>query len=180
MSHLMSSKILLIGFGNPGRLDDGLGPVCAERIAQLGLDNVTVDADYQLTVEDAADVAEYDIVIFVDASLVGEEAFEFKELKPCREISFSTHSVEPGEVLALAHEMFHAKTRGFMLGIRGYEFNEFGEWLSAGAQSNLEQAIAFVEQSVRDGSIEKMAAEAKESDASRPAVVFSITQADLN
>ena len=26
----MSKKILIIGFGNPGRLDDGLGPKLAE------------------------------------------------------------------------------------------------------------------------------------------------------
>ena len=176
----MSLKILLIGYGNPGRLDDGLGPAFAAMVDELGLENVTVDADYQLTVEDAAEVALYDAVVFADASLVGEDAFEFKELVPCREVNFSTHSVEPGEVLALAHEIFNAQTRGFVLGIRGYEFNEFGETLSKRALSNLQEALAFFEKAVRDGRLEDWVAQCAEGDITGPSVVFSITRGDLN
>ena len=47
-------KVLLIGYGNPGRLDDGLGPALAAAVEKLAIPGVTVDADYQLNVEDAA------------------------------------------------------------------------------------------------------------------------------
>ena len=70
-----NSKVLLIGYGNPGRLDDGLGPALAEAIAHKEFKNVTVDANYQLTVEDAAEVAKYDLVIFADADVAGPEPF---------------------------------------------------------------------------------------------------------
>ena len=135
---------MLIGYGNPGRLDDGLGPALAEAIEKINLPDVTVDSDYQLTVEDAAVVAEHDIVIFADAAVDGQEPFFFKEIQPKSEISFSTHSIEPEAVLALAHDLFQSKTRAYVLGIRGYEFNDFGEKLSDKAQNNLLDAVDFI------------------------------------
>ncbi len=50
-------RVLVIGFGNPAREDDGIGPAVADRLEESGIDGVVVDADYQLTVENAADVA---------------------------------------------------------------------------------------------------------------------------
>ena len=139
------SKVLLFGYGNPGRLDDGLGPAFAEAFEDRGLEGVTVDADYQLTVEDAATIAEYDIAIFVDASVNGAEPFFFEKLEVKSSASFSSHSIEPGGILGLAQELFNAKTTAYVLGIRGYEFNEFGQWLSDRAKDNLDKAIKFVE-----------------------------------
>ena len=54
-----AADILLIGFGNPGRLDDGLGPALADAIEKLALPGVTVESNYQLTVEDAAEIAKH-------------------------------------------------------------------------------------------------------------------------
>ena len=144
-----SRKVLLIGYGNPGRLDDGLGPACAEAVAALDLPGLTVDSDYQLTVEDAAEIAKYDVVIFADASVSAVDPFDFVPVRPSGEPGFSTHSVEPEAVLAMAHEMFDGKTLGFALAIRGHEFNEFGETLSEQAQSNLAEAITFIEGVIR-------------------------------
>jgi len=138
------TKILLIGYGNPGRLDDGLGPALAEAVAQLGLPEVTVDSDYQLTVEDAAAIAEHETVIFADASINGEEPFFFREIIPKTGLSFSSHSIEPEAVLAMAMELFGARTKGYALGIRGYHFDEFGEQLSAKARENLTKALEFI------------------------------------
>ncbi|MBN1142370.1 MAG: hydrogenase maturation protease [Deltaproteobacteria bacterium] len=138
------TKILLIGYGNPGRLDDGLGPALAEAVAQLNLPGLTVDSDYQLTVEDAAAVAEHDLVIFADASINGEEPFFYREIFPKGGLSFSSHSVEPEAVLAMAADLFGAATRGYALGIRGYLFDEFGERLSERARGNLASALDFL------------------------------------
>ena len=48
-----NTKILLIGFGNPARADDGLGPALAEEIESKNIPDVTVETDYQLTIEDS-------------------------------------------------------------------------------------------------------------------------------
>lgn len=136
-------NILVFGYGNPGRLDDGLGPVFAEKVEALSLDCVTVDSNYQLTVEDADQIKDYDVVVFVDASVNCKEPFELSEVDPKSTMHFSSHFFMPGDVLGLAQELFKAETKAYMLAIRGYEFNEFGEWLSEKAQNNLEKAVEF-------------------------------------
>ncbi len=148
-------RILLIGYGNPGRLDDGLGPAFAEAIEKMKLPGVTTDADYQLNVEDASVIAEHAAVIFADAALKGREPFFFRRLEPTEAtIGFSSHSVEPDAVLAMAHQMFGAKTIGYALGIRGYEFNEFGEAISGAALKNLAEALAHMRPALESGSLE--------------------------
>lgn len=156
MTEKAAKKVLLFGYGNPGRLDDGLGPAFAEAFEDRDLENVTVDADYQLTVEDAATVAEYDIAIFVDASVNGAEPFFFEKLEPKTSASFSSHSVEAGGILGLAQELFKATTVAYVLGIRGYEFNEFGQRLSDRAKDNLDKAIKFVDTALKKRNFDEL------------------------
>lgn len=137
-------SVLVYGYGNPGRLDDGLGPAAVEALAPLGLEGVTLDANYQLNVEDAALVAEHDAVIFVDADATGPEPFWFGPVEPSSEAGFSTHSVRPEAVLALARGALGGSTAGYVLGVRGYAFDGFGEELTEGARRNLEAALAFL------------------------------------
>ena len=152
-----AADILVIGFGNPGRLDDGLGPQLAKALQQRGLPGVTVDADYQLTVEDAAEVARHDIVVFADADVSGPEPFWVKRIHAGAEhLSFSSHSVEPTAVLTLAKQLFHAEPEAYLLGIRGYEFNEFGERLSPRAEANLAEAVAYIDSAVQQGSFREV------------------------
>jgi Ni,Fe-hydrogenase maturation factor len=54
-------RVLVLGYGNPGREDDGLGPAFATEISQLGRQNVTVLDNYQLMIEDATAVADADV-----------------------------------------------------------------------------------------------------------------------
>ena len=120
-----AGSILVIGFGNPSREDDGLGPAAAEIVERSGIDGVSVDIDYQLSVEHAADIAEHCIVVFIDASVDGEEPYAFEKVTPKHVESFSSHSVSPEQVLGLAGNLFNARTEGYMLGIRGYSFEMF-------------------------------------------------------
>lgn len=154
----MRRRVLVIGYGNPGRLDDGLGPAFAARIDNLGLEGVTVDADYQLTVEDAQAVAGHEVVLFADAALAGPEPFDVTRVFPGREgqVSFSSHSVDPPEVLALAEGLFGSRAEGYALAIRGYEFDEFGERLSDGARRNLDLALQAVAPILAEGRLEAL------------------------
>ncbi len=143
------SDVLLIGYGNPGRLDDGLGPALAEAISSSGID-ADLDSDYQLTVEDALTVSQHKVVIFADASVQGSEPFYFKRLVPENNISFSSHSISPAALIGLAEELFHSKVEGYILGIRGYCFNEYEEKLSEKAIKNLNAAIEFISDSIKN------------------------------
>jgi len=150
----MSDKILLYGFGNPGRGDDGLGPALAAAIEELGLPNIAVDANYQLTVEDAAEIAGYDAVVFADAATQGSTPFWFSRIddltieRAGRAIGWTSHSVSPVQVVALAHGMFASKVAAYTLGIRGYEFGDLDEALSSRAIDNLTEAVTFARQAL--------------------------------
>jgi hydrogenase maturation protease len=139
----LHGKVLLIGYGNPGRLDDGLGPALAAAVRQMELERVTVESCYQLAVEHAEQAAHYDVVVFADAAVDGAEPFRWERLEPTMDVAFTTHSVAPAAILGLAQHLFQATTDGYVLGIRGYEFDDFGEQLSPLAQDNLAAAVQF-------------------------------------
>ena len=54
-------------------------------------------------------------------------------------IAFTTHEMSPASVLALAEELYGKAPAGFLLKIRGLEW-DFAEGLSAAAVANLEFA----------------------------------------
>ncbi len=151
-----ATDVLVVGYGNPGRLDDGLGPALAETLENLNIEGVTVDSNYQLNVEDAEALAAHKVAIFADATVQGHEPFEFKATVPRPALGFSSHSMEPDTVYALAQEMFQAETKCYTLGICGYEFNEFGEFLSPAAEKNLALALEFLIGVIKKGNFDEV------------------------
>jgi hydrogenase maturation protease len=141
-------RILVLGYGNPGRQDDGLGPAVASEIDSLGWPNLTAFDNYQLTVEDAMDVAEHDVVWFVDAAKTGPSPFAVHELKPTSTIEFTSHIVRPEAILAIARQLYGGSPQAFLLAIRGYEF-EFIEALTPGAADNLRDALVMLTDGIR-------------------------------
>jgi hydrogenase maturation protease len=137
-----------MGFGNPAREDDGLGPAIAEEIERLAathaIEGVTVDADYQLTVTDAATVAEYDRIVFVDASTNCREPFVLTKIEPERQESFSSHSISPEGVMGLAEELFGTDREAYLLEVRGYSFAMFREEITERARQNKREAVQYL------------------------------------
>ncbi|HRZ28952.1 MAG TPA: hydrogenase maturation protease [Spirochaetota bacterium] len=142
-------KIVVYGYGNPGRQDDGLGPAMARRIGESGISGVETDSNYQLNIEDAAFIADADCVVFVDASLAGDGPFDFVEIGPSEEITFTTHSVSPQSVLALCQDLFGRNVRAYLMGIRGYAW-DFAEGLSPDAEKNLDAAHDYLRSFIND------------------------------
>lgn len=151
-------NVLLIGYGNPSRGDDGLGPAFVEAVDKMALPDVTVESDYQLTLETAHTVSEHDVVIFVDADAsAGSRAFSFRRLGPGPSSGLGSHGVEPQEVMELAQVLFKARVEAYVLGIRGYVFTPFLEGLSPQASKNLSEALVFIENVVGSGDFQKSA-----------------------
>jgi len=141
-------RILVLGYGNPGRGDDGLGPAVAVAIDQLGVRNVTAYDNYQLNIEDAMEVAEHDVVWFVDAAKTGPSPYAVSALSPVGTVEFTSHIMRPQTVLAIAQQCYGKAPPAFLLGIRGYEF-EFVEQLTPGATDNLGAALIMLMRSLR-------------------------------
>jgi hydrogenase maturation protease len=142
-------KTLIYGYGNPGRQDDGLGArfteLCEEWLKHEKLTDISVDCNYQLNIEDAEIISDYERVIFVDASVVEEvETFKLEKIEPDNSsIEFSMHAVSVGFVLDLCQKIYHRFPETWVLHIKAYEF-DFIEELTPGAQSNMEAAFRFL------------------------------------
>lgn len=150
--------VLLIGYGNPGRRDDGLGPAFAEAVERMAVPGVTVDAGYQLTVEDAAAIAGHDVVLFADADRAGP-SFALRRIEAREDGHITSHSIAPDALLALAAALFGARPDGYLLSLRGYDFESFEESLTDGAAANLEAALRFMAPVLRERSFRAAACE---------------------
>lgn len=137
-------RLLLIGYGNPGRGDDGLGPALAAEIAALGLAGVTVDIDYQLTVDHAAMIAAQDVVVFADAMIGLDRPYRFAPVGTAAPTALGSHDVSPEAALALAGLLFGHAPPAWILAIAGRDFGEVKEGLSLPAGANLIAAVAFL------------------------------------
>lgn len=137
-------RVLVIGYGNPSRRDDGVGWYVAARVRERGLPGVEVLTAHQLEVEHAETIAGFDDVIFVDAAAVGEPGtLSTKKLLPRVEPHAITHYLTPEDVLGLCLALFGTQPRGLLLSIAGAAF-DFGEDLSPAALAGAECAIEFI------------------------------------
>lgn len=134
-------RVLVIGYGNPGRGDDGLGPALAAAIAEMNLPDVTVESDYQLTVDHTTQIAAHDLVVFADAAIGLPEPWQLSALaaEPCR--TFGSHSLDPAGALHLTRLLYGEAPPGWVLAIAGKEFGEMREGLCPAAQDNLALAV---------------------------------------
>ncbi len=130
-------ELLVIGYGNPGRGDDGLGPEFARRLAAMAEPGVRVEIDYQLTVDHALMVAGVDLVLFVDAATGLAEPCELRRLSRDPQAALDSHSLSPEAVLALAEILFGQCAEASVLAIEGENFGEVREGLSPVAERNL-------------------------------------------
>lgn len=147
----MPPATLIIGYGNPSRGDDALGPAAIDAIERLaeqhpewgGIETVT---DFQLQIEFVTDLADRERIVFIDAAASGAEPFAFGPLLAKQDASITTHALSPATLLTVYRD-FHGEDAPptFLLGIRGYDF-DLGVPLSQGGQRNLDAALAMLEQ----------------------------------
>ncbi len=138
------TKLLLFGYGNPGRGDDALGPELIGRIAQLHLAAVECQNDMQLQVEHVTDLAACDLVLFIDADMSCAEPFDFSEIGAVKDDSYTSHAMSPGALLHAYRQVYEQDApAAFLLRIRGYDF-ELGDVISAKASLNLDAATWLV------------------------------------
>ena len=141
-----NEKVLIYGIGNVARMDDGLGIRLIEMFDGSGRrGNFAFESHYQLNAEDALLIADFDLVIFVDATheVRGDGAFSLRKLEVTRGIAFSTHAMSFGAVLSLCEELKGHHPRAYVLTIPGYAW-DFNEALSPQAQKNLRTAFEFI------------------------------------
>jgi hydrogenase maturation protease len=142
---------LIFTYGNPSRGDDGLGPAMFELLevskqTSHDLDKVDLLTDYQLQIEHSVDLEHRECVLFIDASVSAEAPYDFHQLQPERDSSYTTHAMSPVAVLDVYQQINQRKPPpSYMLTIRGYEFG-LGQALTEQAELNLQQGYDFIKQ----------------------------------
>ncbi|MEJ2005023.1 MAG: hypothetical protein P8X57_08700 [Cyclobacteriaceae bacterium] len=133
---------LLIGIGNYARSDDALGWCFADHFSYL-VDKIDIEYRYQLQIEDADLVSQYDTVYFADATCeTYGHGFLFTPCQPAFNCSFTSHSLTPETILQMARELYACKCEGFVIGISGQRW-ELKEGISQKGYSNLKNATDF-------------------------------------
>lgn len=173
--------VLVVGFGNALRADDGVGWHAAAALADdPRLVGVAVLALHQLMPELALDMSRASLVIIVDAStdqdagaivvrrLTAEPRAGGGEAqggpgggpRTGRVVGATSHHVGPGELLAVAHELFGAAPETFTVSV-GVADMEAGESLSP--------AVAAALPGVADAVVDLIAAHRRSRGMRRPA-----------
>jgi hydrogenase maturation protease len=138
---------LVIGYGNVIRGDDAVGQIVAERIEALQLENVRSIITHQLTPEIAADLAEADYAIFVDAC-IESDILKIEEIDPSiNEIVTTGHGGNPASLLMLSKTLYLKHPKAWMIGIPAINF-EFTEELSEIAKQGVDEAIEKIKELV--------------------------------
>jgi hydrogenase maturation protease len=126
------ARVLIIGYGNPLRGDDGLGWHAAHTLEQEGFgEDVEIIACHQLTPELAEPVGQADLVIFVDArwdGVPGSCARQEVVARSAEPGSFS-HACDPAALLAWGKDLYGGCPQAVMLSVTGESFAH-GESLS--------------------------------------------------
>ncbi len=141
------SEILVVGWGNPLRADDGLGCHVARQIRQHFKNDPRVEIApcHQLGPELADRLADAAFVVFVDACAQGTPGtITERAIEPERQFSgdFGQH-LTPGVLLAAAKTLHGKAPDAVMFTMAGWCF-EFGERMSPVVMNHYAELVARI------------------------------------
>jgi len=138
-------KVVIIGYGNPLRGDDGVGWVVAKELQELLIsDAITIKTCIQLTPELAADLCDAEIAILIDAR-AGEPAGAVfcEQVEPLPALPSSSHHFAPAALLSYAHHFFGKAPRTYLVSVNGAEFG-YQEHLSPPVRKAIPKVVKFI------------------------------------
>src|SRR5438552_18248012 len=115
--------VVVIGYGNPLRGDDGAGVRVAEEVAGWGWPHVRALGVHQLTPELAEALAGARLAVFVDARPAREgETISVEPLEPAGEPAVLDHASDPRFLLGLTRALHGSHLPAWWLTVPGLDF----------------------------------------------------------
>ena len=115
-------RSLIVGIGNQGRQDDGIGWACLDSLIDDGWTGDT-EYRYQLNIEDSELISHYDSILFIDADKRNlEHGFLLEKVEPKPLFTHSSHHLPPSNVLHLCKDIYGITPDAYLLSIQGYEW----------------------------------------------------------
>jgi hydrogenase maturation protease len=128
------TELLVIGYGNELRGDDGVGPRVARTVAGWQRPGVRALAVHQLTPELVDELIDVEQVVFVDADAGAEGMVCWRHVHPAGAPARLGHAGDPGWLLALADALTGRSPRAWMATIPARALG-YGEcWSPAAAR----------------------------------------------
>ena len=143
MTAFQPSKILVLGYGNTLRSDDGVGPLVAETIAGLQLPGVETLVAGLLTPELADPISRAGTVVFVDAAVDAPREAQLRPCAPAESSQIMAHAADPKTMLALARDVFGHSPQAYLLTIP-VENLAIGEELTPFAREGMARAVELI------------------------------------
>ena len=131
--------ILVIGYGNTLRRDDGAGVRLAERLAGGSLRfSVRVETAHQLAPEMAPTIAEPDVeaIVFVDASAAVDEVM-LSRIEPVELSPALGHHLTPPVLMVYADRLYGRTPPAWLMSLPASDF-EHGEMLSESCEAGVD------------------------------------------
>lgn len=155
----MPFKCQIIGYGNPQRRDDGIGPYVVNRLRPYFKDcrSVRLRILHQLDPVLATELENSGIILFVDATAeVLTEGRQWTPVQP--ELEFRPwllHQVTPAVLLGLLQFLYNCSPPAWTVAVQGEDF-DFGCGMTAAARKRARQVtdeiVKFVEAMGRQAS----------------------------
>lgn len=145
------ARVLIIGYGNPLRSDDGLGWYAAVQLFRSSASpEIEVLPCHQLTPDLAEVVSHADTVLFLDSTHEGSPGeLRCTEIQPVEGCPSFTHHLSPQVVLGMAEELYGVFPHAWLLTICGKNFGP-GETLSAEVAGRLPELKARVREVTKE------------------------------
>lgn len=134
------AEILIVGYGNDLRSDDGAGRVVAARIEEMDLPGVAVRSQSQLTPELALHVTHAELVIFVDADVNRRGMALLPVQAGERGPPSMSHHTDPAALLLLARDLGREPPNAYTVSIPATNL-ELGFDLSSTTATAVEKAV---------------------------------------
>jgi hydrogenase maturation protease len=137
-------NVLVIGYGNTLRGDDGVGPRVAEAVGNLGLPGVRTLICPLLTPELADPISRVEKVIFVDAAVDSPQEVQWRKLQPNESSQLMAHAADPCTMLALARDVFGHVPQAWWLTIPAVDLG-FHEEFSPAVKRDFDVAVKKIQ-----------------------------------
>lgn len=145
----LRESILVIGYGNELRGDDGVGQRVARAVEEWRVPNLQSLAVHQLTPELAEELAVVDRVIFVDAyTEVIKPEVKVCRLEPANSVAATGHTSDPEMLLAIAQALYNAAPQAWWIGIPAVNF-ELGNEFSPITEQGMEEALEEIDRLIK-------------------------------
>jgi hydrogenase maturation protease len=137
----------IIGYGNPQRRDDGIGPYVADRLNNVlkHKKEIRILSPHQLEPDLVEELRYARLLILVDAAMDKiNGGWQWVKVNPeLEDLPYLTHHFKPAFLLGILQALYHQFPQTWLVSVQGEDF-EFGEGLTPQAKKRAHRVVSEI------------------------------------